>query len=636
MASWTTDDARRLYNLPYWSDGYFDLDTKGSLVVRPSRQKPELTFELDKICERLAERNLHLPALIRFQDIIHDRVRSLCGAFNKAILDAGYQNDYMVCYPIKVNQQRAVVEEIINSRATDQNRQVGLESGSKPELMAVLALSEHTNSVIVCNGYKDREYIRLALIGGLLGHTVYIVVEKLSELHLILDEADKLGVTPRIGVRARLATKGESKWQQSGGSHSKFGLSANQILELVATLKSRNCLDILQLLHFHLGSQITSIYDIQNGLKECARFYQELHNLGAPVRVVDVGGGLGIDYEGTRSQSHCSTNYTMAEYASNVVWAFARICREHDLPHPRIITESGRALTAHHAVLISNVIDLEEPGTRIPDPPAEDAAAELLKLYEIYRTVESGEDPRKLVEGQHNASYLLRQVHSMYSHGMLSLPERADAERYATLISRAVRDKLKPQLQAHEELRAELDEQLASKYFVNFSLFQSLPDAWAIEQIFPVLPLSGLDKEPTERVIIQDITCDSDGALDQYVDEQRINSTLRLPAYEHGNMYRLGFFLVGAYQEILGDLHNLFGDTHTVNMSLADNDQLEITQIQYGDSVDELLSYVDYEPQLLLESYRRQLAKSELSVTSQRQYLAELRQGISGYCYLED
>lgn len=634
---WSIEQARSFYNLPHWSDGYFDLNEAGELTVSPDKSRPELTFSLSSVCKELQGRGFQMPALLRFGDIVHNRVNSLCQAFNQAIGELEYQGKYTVCYPIKVNQQRRVVEEIVKSQAgiSKGAKQIGLEAGSKPELMAVLAMSENTNSTIVCNGYKDREYLRAALIGSELGHKVYIVIEKLSELNLLLEEAEGMGIKPTIGVRARLASKGESKWQTSGGDHSKFGLSASQILRLVETLQERDQLDIFQLLHFHLGSQITSIHDIRNALKECARFYAELHTLGVPITTVDVGGGLGVDYEGTRSQNHCSMNYTLEEYAYHVVNGFFEVADEHDLPHPNIITESGRALTAHHAVLIANVIDSESPIKHQVDEPNEQAPTVLQHLWATYQDSLTGDNAR-LIQAHHDAGYYLNEAQGMFSHQVLSLADRAVAERLHRLILLNIKQRLEPESQEQESILAGLNEQLASKFFVNFSIFQSLPDAWAIDQIFPVMPLTGLAEEPTESAIIQDITCDSDGLLEQYVNNHGITSTIQLPEYQHGEEYLLGFFLVGAYQEILGDMHNLFGDTHTIDLRVADNGELEIYNTDYGSGVDELLDYVDFDAKSLLESYRRQLKASGLELAQQRQYLAELREGIYGYSYLEE
>ncbi len=635
-SDWTIDDARQHYNLKFWGEGYFDLDSHGSLVVRPDPQRDDITFELNAVCQMLAAKGLQMPVLLRFVDILKHRVNALCNAFNNAIATNEYTGQYTVCYPIKVNQQRRVVEGLLSANEKMAQPQVGLEAGSKPELMAVLGLAEKTNSTIVCNGYKDSEYIRTALIASQVGHKVFIVVEKLSELNLVLKEAEALQVAPRIGVRARLASKGESKWQDSGGDHSKFGLSASQILRVVEILQEKSQLDIFQLLHFHLGSQITSINDIHNALKECAQFYSELRQIGAPINTVDVGGGLGVDYEGTQSQSHCSVNYTLEEYANNVVHAFYDIAEKNDLPHPSIITESGRALTAHHAVLIANVIDSEKPRVIDVAEPPENSHELVHDLWQSYLLSEESEDNSKLIECFHNAEFILKQTQELFNYGVVNLIDRAQIERIHRGILFNVVTRMEPEITSHEEMVAMLQQKLASKFFVNFSIFQSLPDAWAIQQIFPLMPLKGLNQYPEETAILQDITCDSDGMLKQYVNAQTVGPTIDLPTYVPGEEYLIGMFMVGAYQEILGDMHNLFGDTHTVDLSVDDNDQLMINATQTGSSVEELLDYVDFDSKTLLESYRRQLKNAELSENTQRQYLAELRQGIYGYSYLEE
>lgn len=636
MSTWNSRDALKLYNIPYWGNGYFDVNETGDVVVRPRRDK-EAEVSLPELCRQLHEKGIALPALVRFTDILHDRVNSLCRAFQDAVQYYKYKGQYTAVYPIKVNQQRRVVEGLLDSQRRDPLARVGLEAGSKPELMAVLALSEQTNSsVIICNGYKDREYIRLALIGESLGHKVYIVIEKLSELDLVLQEARELKVQPRLGLRARLASQGKGKWQSSGGEKSKFGLSAFQILQVVEKLKKADSLDSLQLLHFHLGSQIANIRDIQMGLRECARFYAELRQLGAPVDVVDVGGGLGIDYEGTRSQSTCSANYSMSEYASNVVYALSEVCAESNLPHPNIVSESGRALTAHHAVMLANVIDIEAPKEVQPVRPGAADPKILHSLWAAYQEALTEADERNVVEIYHDAIYDIAEVQSLYTHGMISITERAKAEQIYLAICIQIRPWLSLKNRAHREIIDELNEKLADKLFVNFSVFQSLPDVWGIEQVFPVLPISGLDQEPTQRAIIQDITCDSDGTIEHYVDGQGVESTLPVPPYNPENPYVMGFFLVGAYQEILGDMHNLFGDTHSMDVQIDDDGQWQITNEVMGDSVEQILRYVNFDSKNFLEAYRRQLANSSMSAELQADCLAFLEEGLAGYTYLEE
>ncbi|MGE6780797.1 biosynthetic arginine decarboxylase [Vreelandella titanicae] len=630
--------ARRTWNIDQWGSGYFDVDDQGQALVRPLGSDAEgPALPLSGLVRQLQSAGLRLPVLVRFSDILHDRVEQLCGAFDAAMSDCDYQGGYTAVYPIKVNQQRRVVEEIL-ATAERGNGRVGLEAGSKPELLAVLALSDGGSSLIVCNGYKDREYVRLALLGEKLGHKVYLVVEKLSELQLILEEARELDVTPRIGLRARLASVGKGKWQNTGGEKSKFGLTASQILEVVDTLRREEALESLQLVHFHLGSQIANIRDIQRGLRECARFYQNLMQLGAPIDTVDVGGGLGIDYEGTRSRSFCSANYSMREYARNVVSAFAQLCQEANLPQPHLISESGRALTAHHAVLITNVIGEE----RIDDTPPErhsvgesqeDAQVEL--LWRVFEQLATAQEPRMLVEAWHDLLQAVSELQERFVMGLSDITARAEGERVYMAACTRLRTQLDTRNRAHREIMDELAEKLADKLFVNFSLFQSVPDVWGIEQIFPVLPLSGLDQAPTRRAVIQDITCDSDGRIDSYVDGQGVESTLPLPEWASDDERWLGFFLVGAYQEILGDLHNLFGDTDSVDAALNADGEWTLSNPLAGDSVAQVLAYVNFNANVLKQKLTDQLAASGFTADEQARFAASLSEGLEGYTYLE-
>ncbi|MGO2503551.1 MAG: biosynthetic arginine decarboxylase, partial [Cobetia marina] len=534
--------------------------------------------------------------------------------------------------PIKVNQQRRVVEELLATSERSRGR-VGLEAGSKPELLAVLALSDNGPSVIVCNGYKDREYVRLALMGEKLGHRVHLVVEKASELELVLEEAERLGVRPRIGLRARLATIGKGNWQNTGGEKSKFGLTASQIVALVERLRDVDALDCLKLVHFHLGSQIADISDIQRGLAECARFYQGLHEAGAGVEIVDVGGGLGVDYEGTRSESACSLNYSMREYADYVVGAFHAVCEAHDLPHPHIISESGRALTAHHAVLVTDVIGEERVDLPLPTPREDDL--QIAALWTQAARLEGALEPRELVEIYHAVVHAQHQVQERFVMGLASIAIRAEAEAIYTNVCRSLAGRLDARQRSHRAVLDELNEKLADKLFVNFSLFQSLPDIWGIEQIFPILPLTGLDRAPTRRGVIQDITCDSDGRIDTYVDDQGLDATLPLPEWHAEEEKLLGFFMVGAYQEILGDLHNLFGDTDSVDASLDDEGQWQLSHAIQGDSVAQVLRYVNFDPDQLAARLARQLKSSNLNALEQADLLEDLKAGLEGYTYLE-
>ncbi|MCS2610983.1 biosynthetic arginine decarboxylase [Halomonas dongshanensis] len=626
--------ARRTWNIDQWGSGYFDVDDQGQALVRPhgsEAQGPALP--LRELVRELQASGLRLPVLVRFSDILHDRVEQLCGAFDAAMSDIDYQGGYTAVYPIKVNQQRRVVEEIL-ATAERGNGRVGLEAGSKPELLAVLALSGGGSSLIVCNGYKDREYVRLALLGEKLGHRVYLVVEKLSELDVILEEARALNVVPRIGLRARLSSVGKGKWQNTGGEKSKFGLTASQILAVVETLRAENALESLQLVHFHLGSQIANIRDIQRGLRECARFYQNLIALGAPVDTVDVGGGLGVDYEGTRSRSDCSTNYSMPEYARNVVNAFAQLCQEADLPQPHLISESGRALTAHHAVLVTNVIGEERIDATPPERNSqEDPQVEA--LWRVLDQLETPQEPRVLVEAWHDLLQAVSELQDRFVLGLSDISARAKGERLYMAACAQLKGQLDSRNRAHRDILDELAEKLADKLFVNFSLFQSVPDVWGIEQIFPVLPLGGLDREPTRRAVIQDITCDSDGRIDSYVDGQGVESTLPLPEWESDDERWLGFFLVGAYQEILGDLHNLFGDTDSVDVALDAEGQWHISNPQAGDTVANVLGYVNFDASVLKQKLHAQLITSDFSDDERERFAASLTEGLEGYTYLE-
>mgnify|MGYP000592548465 CR=1 FL=1 len=630
MAAWTSNDSRDLYNVAFWSGGYVDVNDKGHLVMHPRRQRDGRSVDLAVLVDEVRKAGLTLPVLVRFMDVLRDRVDVLCDAFAHAITEQNYGGQYTLVYPIKVNQYQSVVREIVNHGGA----RVGLEAGSKPELMAVIALSP-PGGTIVCNGYKDREYVRLALIGKQLGLRVHIVVEKLSELDLVIDEARALNIEPLIGVRVRLASIGAGKWQNSGGDKAKFGLSASQTLQLVDRLRAANMLPSLALLHCHLGSQIANIQDIQRGMAEVARYYAELRALGAPVTTVDVGGGLGIDYEGTRSRSFCSVNYSVEEYARNVVRALQEVCVQAHLPHPNIVTESGRALTAHHAMLITNVIEVEPTADDdIVRPVTKDEPLVIRDLWHALQRL--AQQPASPIEVYHDAKHHVQEAQSMYVHGMLNLAQRARAELIHLAICHRVRAQLQPAAKTHREILDELNDRLVDKYFCNFSVFQSLPDVWAIDQIFPVVPLMRLNEQPTRRGVIEDITCDSDGRIDHYVDKEGIEASLPLHDVRPGEPYLLGIFLVGAYQEILGDMHNLFGDTDAVNVEFDAEGRYRLAMPQRGDSVDYVLRYVDFDTDVLRAAYATKLETAKLTVEQKRLYGTELAEGLEGYTYLEE
>ncbi len=629
----TIQAARLAYSVDYWSAGYFDINNSGQVVLN----QPPQAVPLVTIMEQAQQQGLNLPLLLRFGSVLQDRVNSLCSAFHRTMQALQYPANFTCVYPIKVNQQRRVVEEIMATPVSESNCAVGLEAGSKPELMAVLALSQ-AGGTIVCNGYKDQEYIRLALIGEKTGRDVYIVVEKLSELQLVLAEAKALNVTPRIGLRVRLSSIGKGNWQNTGGEKSKFGLSAAQVLSVVDTLNASNQLDTLQMLHFHLGSQISNIRDIQKGMKEAARYFSELQLAGASIDTVDVGGGLGVDYEGTRTRSYCSVNYSMKEYAAAIVMALKEACVTRDLAFPNIITESGRAITAHHAVLITNMIGRESVWAQalpVIEPDAPLVIKDLMRCYELLTRNNTGQASPALTELYHEVAYRLSEAHDMYTHGALTLRHKAAAEQIYYAACQALREQLDTTNRTHHAIIEELNDKLADKLFLNFSLFQSLPDVWGIDQVFPILPIDKLNRPLNRRGVVQDITCDSDGRIDRYVDSGGISSSLPIPAVGEDENLHLAMFMVGAYQEILGDMHNLFGDTDAVDVSISPEGVVELQHHTHGDTVDSVLQYVNFAPRKLLQRMHQQLIQSDLTAAEQAQCLAELKAGLSGYTYLE-
>ncbi|MBA0168339.1 MULTISPECIES: biosynthetic arginine decarboxylase [Pectobacterium] len=622
----------RTYNIAWWGNNYYDVNELGHISVCPDPDVPEARVDLARLVKDMQkDHHQRLPALFCFPQILQHRLRSINAAFKQARESFGYEGGYFLVYPIKVNQHRRVIESLANS-----GEPLGLEAGSKAELMAVLGHAGMTRTVIVCNGYKDREYIRLALIGEKLGHKVYLVIEKMSEIRLVLEEAERLNVVPRLGVRARLASQGSGKWQSSGGEKSKFGLAAIQVLQLVEMLREAGRLDSLQLLHFHLGSQLANIRDIATGVRESARFYVELHKLGVNIQCFDVGGGLGVDYEGTRSQSDCSVNYGLNEYANNVIWGIGDACNEHGLPHPTVITESGRAVTAHHTVLVSNIIGVERNEFSEPTEPEEDAPRALESLWSTWKEIKQPGKRRSLREWLHDSQMDLHDVHTQYTHGMLDLTQRAKAEQLYLSICQMIQEQLDPSNRAHRPVIDELQERMADKLYVNFSLFQSMPDAWGIDQLFPVLPLEGLDKPPERRAVLLDITCDSDGTIDHYVDGDGIATTMPMPPYDPENPPLLGFFMVGAYQEILGNMHNLFGDTSTVDVFVFQDGTVEIEESDEGNTVADMLEYVQLDPEVLMTRFRDQVKETDLDAELQAQFLEEFESGLYGYTYLED
>lgn len=624
--SWSTDHARKTYSVPHWAEGYFDVDAAGRIVVSPKGAQGPV-IPLPEVVDAARAQGAQLPLLVRFPDILGDRLGKLQAAFAQAQADWEYKGGYTAVYPIKVNQHRGVAGTL----ASHAGEGFGLEAGSKPELMAVLALSR-PGGLIVCNGYKDREYIRLALIGRKLGLQTFIVIEKPSELALVIEESRALGVKPGLGVRMRLATLGAGKWQNSGGDKAKFGLSPRQVLDLWKQLREAGLQDTLGLLHFHMGSQISNVRDIANGMREATRYFVELSKLGATISHVDVGGGLGIDYEGTRSRSYCSINYGIGQYASNIVQPLAEACEQNGLAPPRIVTECGRAMTAHHAVLVVNVSEVEQaPEGRVP-PSHDDEPSVIRHLREIHGEL----DTRPAVELFHEAQHHHSEGLSLYALGQIDLVHRARIDDLFYAIAHAVRARLSSDERSHRDLLDELNERLVDKYFVNFSVFESIPDVWAIDQVFPIVPIERLDEAPARRGIIADMTCDSDGMVKTYVENEGLDSSLPLHAMKPGESYRLGIFLVGAYQEILGDIHNLFGDTDAVEVSADAGAGYLITQQRRGDTTDVMLDYVGYRLDDLRAVYRQRVEEAGLSAAESRLLSDALETGLTGYTYLSD
>jgi arginine decarboxylase len=626
MSNWTTKQSTELYNVAHWGDGYFSIADRGELVVHPD-PGADVGVSLPEVVNLAHQQGLSLPLLVRFSGILHHRVQSLRQAFDAAIEKHGHQARYTAAYPIKVNQQHSVVQELLASGKNG----LGLEVGSKPELMAVLAMLPK-GGTIICNGYKDREYFRLALIAQALGHQVYIVVEKLSELAQVIRESRSLGVRPSLGVRLRLASLGKGKWQNTGGEKSKFGLLAGELLKVIETLRSEAMLDNLEMIHFHMGSQISNIRDIEAGMQEGVRYYSELCRNGARIKCINVGGGLGVDYEGTRSRSFCSINYSMEEYAETIVRVLSEICNAEDLLFPDLVSESGRALTAHHAMLLTNVLETE----RIPGDGIENRAGESDPKLGALHSILSGEGPRSVIEAYEDASDHMEELHKQFSRGDLNLSQRAQAESLYYAICQKILRELNPDNHEHQKLGERLNERMADKYFLNFSLFQSLPDSWAIDQVFPVVPLQRLNEQPTRRATIEDITCDSDGRIDLFPRSDGLSATVPMHELRKGEPYLVGIFMLGAYQEILGDMHNLFGDTDSVHIRVDDTGKFSITDPLRGDSVDHVLSLVHFKSDWMQDIYAQKVESSDFDADTRARYLQELEDGLNGYTYLED
>ena len=631
MRKWRIEDSAELYNINGWGLKYFSINDKGHVAVTP--REGSASIDLKELMDELQVRDVTSPVLLRFPDILDNRIEKISKCFQQAADEYGYTAKNFIIYPIKVNQMRQVVEEIVSH---GKKFNIGLEAGSKPELHAVLAINTDENSLIICNGYKDENYVELALLAQKMGRRIFLVVEKLNELRLIADISKRLKIRPNIGIRIKLASSGSGKWEESGGDGSKFGLNSSELLEALDFLEKAKMTDCLKLIHFHIGSQITKIRRIKNALKEASQFYVQLQNMGFHVEFVDIGGGLGVDYDGTRSSSsESSMNYSIQEYVNDSVSALVDACAKNNLPQPNIITESGRSLTAHHSVLVFEV--LETTSLPIWDEKEELGENPHELVDELYKIWDNMNQPR-LLESWHDALQIREEALDLFGLGLLDLRTRAQIEQLFWSVAREVNEIASDMKHAPEELR-KISKLLPDKYFCNFSLFQSLPDSWSIDQLFPIMPISRLDERPDRTATIQDITCDSDGKINNFISSHGANSHLAVHALNNKEPYYIGVFLVGAYQEILGDMHNLFGDTNAVHVSVY-KDRYEIDQVIDGETVAEVLDYVQFSPKKLVRSVETWVTSSMkagiITPEEGREFLSNYRSGLYGYTYLEN
>ena len=630
MRKWRIEDSEELYNITGWGTSYFSINDAGHVVVTPRRDG--VTVDLKELVDELQLRDVASPMLLRFPDILDNRIEKMSSCFKQAAEEYGYKAENFIIYPIKVNQMRPVVEEIISH---GKKFNLGLEAGSKPELHAVIAVNTDSDSLIVCNGYKDESYIELALLAQKMGKRIFLVVEKMNELKLIAKMAKQLNVQPNIGIRIKLASSGSGKWEESGGDASKFGLTSSELLEALDFMESKGLKDCLKLIHFHIGSQVTKIRRIKTALREASQFYVQLHSMGFNVEFVDIGGGLGVDYDGTRSSnSEGSVNYSIQEYVNDSISTLVDVSDKNGIPHPNIITESGRALTAHHSVLIFEVLETATlPEWDDEEEIAPDAHELVQELYSIWDSL----NQNKMLEAWHDAQQIREEALDLFSHGIVDLKTRAQIERLYWSITREINQIAGGLKHAPDEFRG-LSKLLADKYFCNFSLFQSLPDSWAIDQIFPIMPIQRLDEKPERSATLQDITCDSDGKIANFISTRNVAHYLPVHSLKKTEPYYLAVFLVGAYQEILGDMHNLFGDTNAVHVSVNEKGY-NIEQIIDGETVAEVLDYVQYNPKKLVRTLETWVTKSvkegKISLEEGKEFLSNYSSGLYGYTYLE-
>ncbi len=631
LEKWKVHDAVETYGIRYWSKGYFGINKAGHVVVHPNK-KPDESIDLKDLVDQLQARGIQLPILLRFTDILRHRVGEIHEAFRNAIREFDYRGDYCCVYPIKVNQQRHVVEEILDF---GRPFNFGLEAGSKPELLAVLALTNGGDTPIICNGFKDDEFIKMTMMACKMGKQIIPVVEKFTELEVIVRHAQEMKVKPVIGVRVKLASRGAGRWKSSAGYRSKFGLTITEVLEAFEYLKSCGMADSLQLVHFHLGSQITNIRNVKNALNEAARVFVELSRIAPNLRYLDVGGGLGIDYDGSQTDFESSVNYTLQEYANDVIFRVKSVCEEAGVPHPIIISESGRAVVAYHSLLVFDVLGVSNfDRYTAPTEMPTDAPQPITDLFSIFRDLSK----KNIIESYHDAVQAADEAMNLFNLGYLSIELRALNERLFWALCGKMLKLVREMDFIPEELQG-LEALLSDTYFCNFSIFQSMPDSWAIKQLFPIMPIHRLNEPPTRRAVLGDITCDSDGKIDQFIDLRDVRNTLELHAHD-GKPYYLGAFLLGAYQEILGDLHNLFGDTNAVHVSLEDNGEINLDAVIKGDTVREVLHYVQYSADELASKMRKDVERAvragKLSVDEARQLQMFYESGLEGYTYLEE
>ncbi len=629
MRKWTVEDSDELYNISGWGKNYFSVNKKGNIVVKPGTSDVEI--DLKELLDELQFRDVSTPVLLRFPGILSNRIEMLSQCFEKASEKYDFKGKYYNIYPIKVNQVKPVVDEIINA---GKKYNIGLEAGSKPELHAVLAVTNSPDAIIICNGYKDEDFIELALLAQKMGKKIFLVVEKLNELKLIIEIAKRLDIIPNIGIRIKLASPGSGKWEESGGDTSKFGLNSIELIKAIDIVREANLLEAVKLIHFHIGSQITKIRMFKNALRECAQFFVQIIKLGCNIEYVDIGGGLGVDYDGTRSFSNSSVNYTIQEYANDAVYMLKDACEKNSLPHPAIITEGGRSLTAHHSVLVFDVLEITStPEWNNNQEVGDDEHELIIELYSILKKLNSG----NLSESWHDALQIREEALDLFSLGLLDLTTRAKVEGLFWSIAKKGHTIALEFKHLPDEFRR-MQKLLADKYFCNFSLFQSIPDSWAIDQIFPVAPIHRLNEKPDKFGILQDITCDSDGKINNYISLQNYAHYLPLHNFKKGEPYYIGVFLVGAYQEILGDLHNLFGDTNAVHI-VADKDGYQIKKIIDGETIADVLEYVHFEPKKLVRTMEKWVAssvkKGKITAKQGKEFLAIYRSGLYGYTYLE-